>query len=566
MPNISYTYDGTPYTLYSRSDFNDTQAGDVLEQYLTTGKQSFDPANEKSIMVQPGQVRSISDAATHLRSIYDQYIAAPVSHATDVVQSNPTVQALVGPGFTAPIGQVSTSPTGSRDVQFQPTGPEGAKALGDYVKGTINDPIATTLMLGGGPLGKATGTIMQQLAPQVLKGTLKALGLPLGLSTATVGLDQLFNPDTPFTESMQKALTVGGVTSALQYTMAGWNKMLNTQASQSRVQQDMLAKQTDYNQLLEGFNETWSKYGLGDIEKNPTGFLKDMSTVAQEVGQKGLNTSISKIVDYVRLNAGDDVKKDFTSAIQSLRTNFTKLSGLEEGSTKYNEVFKDILDNLHSTQNIVYGIRGKGYGITNPSDTVLSYQLSQDPEFVKALVSSKALTQGQAGSIVKNKGLEQLLPDWKEYVTQRDIDRVVGRSNASSASMANARNVQAQQDLNLPLWQENIQNIVQEMNNINRSKAVTEAVINVGNLQDTEAVKKAAVEALQKFDKIDQVSQQLVSAASGRGQRLAHDLQGRTLADIQQYGSKDYRSLSGLQMSTVGPFNSTVLKSLKEHE
>jgi hypothetical protein len=566
MPNVSYTYDGTPYTLYSRSAFGDTQAADALEQYYTTGKQSFDPANEKSIMVQPGQVRSIGDAATHLRSIYDQYIAAPVSQATEAVQSHPTVQTLIGPGFTAPTGQVTTSPMGERNVQLQLTGPEGTKALGDYVKSTINDPIATILMLGGGPLGKATGTVMQQLAPTVLKGTLKSLGLPLGLGTTTVGLDQLFNPDAPFTESMQKGLTVAGVTSALQYTMAGWNKMLNSQQVQAQAQQDMLGKQADYNQLLEGFNSTWDKYGLGQIEKNPTGFLKDMSTVAQEVGQKGLNTSISKMVDYVKLNGGDEVKKDFVSNIQSLRTNFTKLSSLEEGSSKYNEVFKNILDDLHSTQNIVYGIRGKGYGITNPSDTVLSYQLSQDPEFVKALVNSKVITQGQSGSIVKNKGLEQLLPNWKDYVTQRDIERVVGRSNANTASMANARNVQAQQDLQLPLWQENIQNIIQEMNNINRSKAVTEAVIGVGNLQDTEVVKKAAVEALQKFDKIDQVSQQLVNAASGRGQRLAQDLQGRTLSGVQNYGSKDYRSLSGLQMSTVGPFNATVLKSLKDHE
>ncbi len=568
MPTKSFTYDGTPYSMYSRSDFSDDQAFNSLEGYINSGKQSFNPQDEKSIMVSPGNVSSLGDMASHVRSIYDQYIAGPMSKGIQGIQSNPTVQGMVGPGFTPPTGVNTQTPTGGVDTQFNPVeNKQGINALGDYVRNTINDPVATMLMFAGGPLGKATGTVMQKVAPVVLQGTLKALGLPIGLATGTLALDQLFDPNASIQDSTKKALTVGGVTTALQYAMTGWNKMLSSASMQQATQQDTLAQESLHNDMLEGFNKVWSKYEVsGSIEKNPALFIKEISSVAQDVGQKKLNTSIQDMLNYVKLNAGDDVKREFAGNISSLRSNLTKLSSLEESSGKYNEIFKSFLDDLHNTQNIVYGIRGKGYGITNPSDTVLSYQLSQDPQFIKALVSSKAITQNQAGSIMKNKGLEQVMPDWKDYVTQADVDRVVGRSNANANSMANSRNFQSQKDLNLPAWSQNMQSLVQEVNNINRSKAVTESIVNVGDLKDVQSIRKAALETLQKYDKVDAMSQQLVTLAGQRGSRLQQELQGRTLASTQRYMSKDYKDLTGTQLSLVGPINSAVLKSLKDRE
>ncbi len=494
---------------------------------------------------------------------YDENIAAPISRGISAIQSNPTVQSIVGPGFTAPEGRNVQTDTGIETRMYPSDNQSGVQALGNYVKNTINDPVASTLMLAGGPMGKGAGTVMEKLAPQVLSGTLKALGLPIGLAGSTLALDQLFDPNASFTESSKKALVVGGVTTALQYSMAGWNKFLTTQ----NVKADKLAQETSYNDMLEGFNNVWSKYGVANkIEKNPAGFIREMNDVVQEVGSKKLNDSIQDMLNYVKLNAGDDVKREFAGQIGSLRSNLTKLSSLEEGSSKYNEVFKNFLDDLHNTQNVVYGVKGKGYGITNPSDTVLSYQLSQDPGFIKALVSGKAITQGQAGAIVRNKGLEQILPDWKEYVTQGDIDRVVGRSNTNTQNQASLRNAQAQNDLNLPVWQQNMQSLVQEVNNINRSKAVTEAILKVPDLKDVQGIRKAALETLQKYDKVDAMSQQLVTLAGQRGSRLSQDLQGRTLAGVERYGSKDYRDMTGAQLSLVGPINSTVLKSLKDRE
>ncbi len=571
MPTKSFTYDGTPYSMYSRSNFTDDDAFNALDSYVSSGKQSFDPSNEKSIMVQPGQVGSVGDMAAHTRGMYDQYIASPISQGIQSIQSNPTVQGIVGPGFTAPQGENIQTSTGV-ETNLNPSSNEsGVKILGDYVKNTINDPVSTALMLGGGPLGKATGSVMQKLAPTVLQGTLKAFGMPIGLASSSLALDQIFDPNASFMDSSKKAITIGGVTTGLQYMMAGWNKFLNKQqgieSQQAATQQasnDMLKDQKDYNTMLEGFNNIWDKYGVtGNIEKNPSGFLKEMQDVAQKVGQERLNTSIKGMLDYVKVNADDSVKKNFASSIQSLRTNLTALSNLQEGSSKYNDVFKDFLDNLHDTQNIVFGIKGKGYGITNPSDSVLSYQLSQDPEFIRALVNSRAISSGQAGSIVRNKGLEQILPDWKEYATQRDIDRVVGRSNNQIQQNASLRNAQQQNNLDLPAWQSNMQSLVQEINNINRSKAVTESILKV-DLKDTQAVKDAALTTLKKFDKIDALSQQVVNVASARGTRVIQDLEGRTLASTQRYGSKDYRDLTGFQLSTVGPFNSSVLQSLKE--
>ena len=561
MPSKSFTYDNTPYTMYSRSNFTDDQAFNALDSYVSSGKQSFDPSNEKSIMVSPGNVSSVSDMASHVRSMYDQYIAAPISQGIQSIQNNPTVQNVTGPGFTAPQGENISSDNKNIQTQFnEPQQGSGIKALGNYLQSTINDPVATGLLLAGGPVGKGAGTIMQKLAPVVLTGTLKALGMPLGVAGGTLALDQMFDPNTSLKDSTEKALITGGVTAGLQYMMTGWNKMLSSQSAK----QDMLKDQNSYNDMLQGFNDVWGKYSVkGDIEGNPKGFLKDISNVAYEAGQSKLNNSINEMLNYVKLNAGDEVKKDFAGNIQSLRTNLTKLGSLQEGSGKYNDVFKEFIDNLHQTQDIVYGIKGKGYPITNPSDTVLSYQLSQDPEFIKALVNSKVISSGQAGSIMKNKGLEQLLPDWKEYVTQRDIDRVVGRSNTNTQNIATNRNVQSQQDLNMPLWQENMQNLVTEINNINRSKAVTESILNVSDLRNTQDVKQAALEALQKFDKVDQISQQLVNVASVRGSRLSQEIQGRTLAGVQNYTSKDYRDLSGFQLSTIGPINSSVLEKIK---
>ena len=129
--------------------------------------------------------------------------------------------------------------------------------------------------------------------------------------------------------------------------------------------------------------------------------------------------------------------------------------------------------------------------------------------------------------------------------------------------MATERNVQNKQDLNMPLWQQNMQNLVQEINNINRSKAVTESILNIKDLRNTQEVKQAALETLQKFDKVDQMSQQLVNVASVRGSRLSEQLQGRTLGSTQRYNSKDYRELTGFQLSTVGPINSAVLEKIK---
>src|SRR5438132_13946012 len=109
MPTKSFTYDGTPYSMYSRTNFTDDDAFNSLENYINTGKQSFDPQNEKSIMVQPGNVSSVGDMASHIRSTYDQYVAAPVSQGISSIQNNPTIQGIVGPGFTAPTGtNVST--------------------------------------------------------------------------------------------------------------------------------------------------------------------------------------------------------------------------------------------------------------------------------------------------------------------------------------------------------------------------------------------------------------------------------------------------------------------------
>jgi len=571
MPTKSFTYDGTPYSMYSRSEFTDDEAFNSLDQYMSTGKQSFDPSNEKSIMVQPGQVSSIGDMASHTRSMYDQYIAAPISQGIQSIQSNPTVQGIVGPGFTPPEGRNVQPDTGIETRMYPSENGSGVKAFGDYLKNTINDPVAMMLMLGGGPMGKATGSVMQKLAPTVLQGTLKAFGMPVGLASSSLALDQIFDPNASFMDSSKKAIAIGGVTTGLQYMMAGWNKFLSKQqgleASQNATQsasRDAIGEQDEYNRMLQGFNDIWDKYGVtGSLQKNPSAFLKEMQDVAQKVGQDRLNTSIKGMLDYVKVSGGDDVKRNFASSIQSLRTNLTSLSNLQEGSSKYNDVFKDFIDNLHDTQNIVFGIKGKGYGITNPSDSVLSYQLSQDPEFIKALVNTKAISQGQAGAIIKNKGLEQILPDWKEYTTQRDIDRVVGRSNTNIQQNASLRNAQQQNNLDLPVWQSNMQSLVQEINNINRSKAVTESILGT-DLKDVEAVKSAALKTLQKYDKIDATSQQIVNVASARWSRVAQDLEGRTLASTQRYGSKDYRDLTGFQLSTVGPFNSSVLQSLKE--
>src|SRR6266700_7005224 len=189
MPTKSFTYDGTPYSMYSRSEFTDDEAFNSLDQYMSTGKQSFDPSNEKSIMVQPGQVSSIGDMASHTRSMYDQYIAAPISQGIQSIQSNPTVQGIVGPGFTAPQGENIQTSTGVETNLTPSSNESGVKILGDYVKNTINDPVSTALMLGGGPLGKATGSVMQKLAPTVL-GTLKAFGMPIGLASSSLALDQ----------------------------------------------------------------------------------------------------------------------------------------------------------------------------------------------------------------------------------------------------------------------------------------------------------------------------------------------------------------------------------------
>src|SRR6266853_2674868 len=114
MPSKSFTYDNTPYTMYSRSNFTDDQAFNALDSYVSSGKQSFDPSNEKSIMVSPGNVSSVSDMASHVRSMYDQYIAAPISQGIQSIQSSPTVQNITGPGFTAPQGEVQNG-----NVNFQ---------------------------------------------------------------------------------------------------------------------------------------------------------------------------------------------------------------------------------------------------------------------------------------------------------------------------------------------------------------------------------------------------------------------------------------------------------------
>src|SRR5438552_1560697 len=150
MPSKSFTYENTPYTMYSRSDFTDDQAFNALDSYVSSGKQSFNPQDEKSIMVQPGNVSSIGDMASHARSMYDQYIAAPVSQGIQSIQSNPAVQSVVGPGFTALQGEnINTSINGNRNIQTQfqqPDNASGIKALGDYIKNTINDPVSTGLM------------------------------------------------------------------------------------------------------------------------------------------------------------------------------------------------------------------------------------------------------------------------------------------------------------------------------------------------------------------------------------------------------------------------------------
>src|SRR6266850_4968127 len=171
MPTQSYTYEGTPYSLYSRSPFTDEQAADALENHYNTGKQSFDPKDEKSIMVQPGNISSPGYISSHLRTLYDQF-AAPISHGISAITDNPTVQSITGPGFTAPTGVVNRTDQGT-SIDFNQSNPDnssGIKALGDYLKNTINDPVATGLLFAGGPMGMAGRGIMGKIAPVVLSG------------------------------------------------------------------------------------------------------------------------------------------------------------------------------------------------------------------------------------------------------------------------------------------------------------------------------------------------------------------------------------------------------------
>jgi len=552
------------FSVSSRDELTPEQQKDYVWQYTQDQKPLVVSDNGPVFIRSPGQQQasrvfsSVPDPMA-MREAYERNVAAPIAGAIQSFTRNPTVQQGVGTGLSS-FNPGDMLP-GGVDVQGLET-PQAQQSAGQgflvpaekSVTGITDDPAmlgltvaSAALPLAGvsliNPMQKVLPTLMQRAAQMIVPGV--AQGLTYG------GLDALTNPNTTGASSFNKGAGLALIATGMNLVSRIFGRLLGGSLDAQLA-----------DKITSNLEATLPSDGAS-LSANPQQWLRDIAKVAEKGAQEKLASTSARLTEYVKVRTGNDPQTTqvFSNAMAGLSQ---AVDDLAKGDTN---ALTRINASLDRTIQVVQGTAGTGSPLTQPSDQVLAYLFSKDPQFIQTLVRSNALTPTQAASILGSsyrravgKTEEEatnilLRPDkdgvplFKQYASAADIQRVTSQYGANQQGLTSQRDYLAQQQLGLDLWKRTVAQQAIDMVELNKARDIASAALRPGITSGVE-MQRAALAKAQEYASTEAHVRSAIEAVYGNAVNNIQRLQYVNPADLR-YGwmSKQFPALHSLAES-----------------
>ena len=503
------------YSITARDEnVSDADVLHYIEQSRASGKTLFDTDNGPIMVSSPAhqefekQYGGVLPSPFQARQAYELNVGAPIARGLDKLTANPAIQAGVGYGLTSgdPGVALGTQLSGQTPTmpQAQQVGQGALSASARYVKSITDDPAMLALLGVTSAASMATGAgLFTQLAPNLTSRIFQIVGMPV-LGGATYGaVGAATNPDDPG-RSLNEGAKLAGLGIGVNLAFAGFGSLLNSKLD-PKVRDAMLAR------LDKALSEQGATAEL--LRTNPEKGLEQIAKVFKETANNQAQATSERILSFVKQHAPEHYDT-FASQLTNIQSKVSELAGMKSDTVGYAAKLEDLQRSLDVTAKIALGT-AKG-PITNPSDSMLAYHISRDPEAMALLARSGALSRDKGlmtswPNTVGTTKLEEALlkpnadgvPLFRQYLVQSDIDRILTKINPGFPT--------GEYQKSLDTWKQGMTEVLKNAQDLAQGTQIIDSLTKRG-ITNAVDMRRSALEIAQEYNNTGKVTDSLIQA------------------------------------------------------